>query len=308
MNNRSLFQPLYLELFEKGKLKDRVGEALEYLSNCVLCPRKCRLNRHEKIGVCRTGRFALVSSFNAHFGEEPPISGTRGSGTIFFTHCNLRCIYCQNYPISQLGHGEVVYPEELASMMLTLQRWGCHNVNFVTPSHVVPQILEALFLAIPKGFSLPLVYNSSGYDSLLSLRLLDGVIDIYMPDLRYSDNRAGKMFSGVDDYVEVSRTAVREMHRQVGDLQLDDEGIARRGLLIRHLVLPNGWAGTRLTMEFISREISPKTFISLMSQYFPAYKAFENPEINRRINPSEYEEAKKAMLECGLENGWFQDI
>lgn len=305
---RSHFQPSYIKLFETGELENRVGEALQMLTNCRLCPWECGVNRLERVGVCRTGRMAKVSSFNAHFGEEPPISGIQGSGTIFFTNCNLRCIYCQNYPISQLGHGEEVSPEELASMMLTLQRWGCHNVNFVTPSHVVPQILESLWLAVKKGFSLPLVYNSSGYDSLSSLRLLDGVIDIYMPDLRYADNKAGKMFSGVEDYVEVSRTAVREMHRQVGDLQLDEKGIAKRGLLIRHLVLPRGWAGTKSTMEFIAREISPRTYISLMSQYFPAYKATENPEINRRITPSEYEEAKRAMLESGLENGWFQDI
>ncbi|MCR4428846.1 MAG: radical SAM protein [Caldiserica bacterium] len=305
---RSHFQPSYIELFETGELENRVGEALKMLTNCRVCPRECGVDRQERVGVCRTGRLAKVSSFNAHFGEEPPISGIQGSGTIFFTNCNLRCIYCQNYPISQLGHGEEVSPEELASMMLTLQRWGCHNVNFVTPSHVVPQILESLWLAVKKGFSLPLVYNSSGYDSLSSLRLLDGVIDIYMPDLRYADNKAGKMFSGVEDYVEVSRTAVREMHRQVGDLQLDEKGIAKRGLLIRHLVLPRGWAGTKSTMEFIAREISPRTYISLMSQYFPAYKATENPEINRRITPSEYEEAKRAMLESGLENGWFQDI
>ncbi|MCR4433488.1 MAG: radical SAM protein [Caldiserica bacterium] len=302
------FEPSYLKLYGTGELEKRVGEALESLKECRLCPRYCKVNRFQVKGFCRTGRYAAVSSYNAHFGEEPPISGYRGSGTIFFTNCNLRCIYCQNYPISQLGHGEEVSPEELAGMMLTLQNWGCHNINFVTPSHVVAQILEALLIAVPRGLSIPLVYNSSGYDSLEALRLLDGVVDIYMPDLRYSDNNAGKKFSGVNDYAEVSRTAVREMHRQVGDLKLDKEGIAIKGLLIRHLVLPNGWAGTKATMEFISRELSKETYISLMSQYFPAYKAVQNPQLNRRITKSEYEEAKKAMLQAGLENGWFQEI
>ena len=300
--------PSYIKLHLAGILEKRVGEALEALKDCHLCPRNCGVNRYEKAGFCRTGRYAMVSSFNAHFGEEPPISGYRGSGTIFFTHCNLRCIYCQNYPISQLGHGEEVSPEELAQMMLTLQNWGCHNINLVTPSHVVAQFLESLLLAVERGLNIPIVYNSSGYDSLEALKLLDGVVDIYMPDLRYSDNEAGRKFSGVDDYVQVSRTAVREMHRQVGDLQLDREGVAIKGLLIRHLVLPNGWAGTKATMEFISREISRGTYVSLMSQYFPAYKAVQNPQLNRRITKSEYEEAKKAMLQAGLENGWFQEI
>lgn len=302
------FTPSYVKLYLAGTLEKRVGEALEALKACRLCPRYCGINRYQKAGFCRTGRYAMVSSFNAHFGEEPPISGYRGSGTIFFTNCNLRCIYCQNYPISQLGHGEEVSPEELAGMMLTLQGWGCHNINLVTPSHVVAQILESLLIAVEKGLKIPIVYNSSGYDSLEALRLLEGVVDIYMPDLRYSDEDAGRKFSGVSDYVEVSRTVVREMHRQVGDLKLDKEGIAQKGLLIRHLVLPNGWAGTRATMEFISREISKETYISLMSQYFPAYKALENPELNRRITKSEYEEAKKALLQAGLKNGWFQEI
>jgi len=302
------FEPSYLRLYESGELKKRVGEALGALHSCNLCPRNCGVDRYLKKGVCRTGRFAMVSSYSSHHGEEPPISGNLGSGTIFFTNCNLRCIYCQNYPISQLGHGEEISPKELAEMMLTLERWGCHNVNLVTPSHVVPQILESLLIAVDRGFRLPLVYNSSGYDSLYALQLLEGIVDIYMPDLRYSENLPGKNFSGVEDYVEVSRTAVREMHKQVGDLKMDEEGIAQRGLLIRHLILPKGWAGTKSTMEFIAQEISPETYISLMAQYFPAYQAVFNPELNRRITFEEYEKAKKEMLSAGLFRGWSQEI
>lgn len=295
----------YLQ-FPKKILKDRVGEALSYLFHCELCPRRCGVNRYETWGFCQTGRLAKVSSFNAHYGEEPPLSGFRGSGTIFFAHCNLSCIYCQNYPISQFGNGREITASKLAGMMLTLQSWGCHNVNFVTPSHVVPQIIEALDLAVEQGFQLPLVYNSSGYDSLNALRLLDGLINIYLPDLRYSNDQVAEEFSGAKNYVETSRTAVKEMHRQVGELQLGVDGVAIRGLIVRHLILPENLAGTRKTMKFIAQEISPHTYISLMAQYFPAYKALDNPTIGRRITWKEYEQAKKEMFEAGLHNGWFQ--
>jgi putative pyruvate formate lyase activating enzyme len=252
-------------------------------------------------------RWAEVASYNAHFGEEPPISGKRGSGTIFFSHCNLHCIYCQNYPISQFGHGRIIQPLELADMMMDLQQRGCHNVNLVTPSHMVAQILEALLLAVRRGFCLPLIYNSSGYDSPKALALLDEIIDIYLPDMRYSSNESAALLSGVKDYVEVNRVAIREMHRQVGVMQLDDTGIAVCGLLIRHLVLPHDLAGTRQTLQFIAEEISPQSHISLMSQYFPAHLAIGHAQIGRRITRAEYAKAALSLKEFGLENGWLQD-
>lgn len=253
------------------------------------------------------GKNPQVSSYNVHFGEEPPISGIRGSGTIFFSNCNLRCIYCQNFPISQLGNGLEVTARDLAGMMISLQSRGCHNVNLVTPSHVVPQILEALSFAWEMGFDLPLVYNSSGYDSVEALRLLEGIVDIYLPDMRYSDNRAAKRLSFADDYVEINRDAIREMHRQVGNLVVDEQGIATKGLLIRHLVLPNDLAGSQRTFRFIREEISPDVYVSLMGQYFPSFKASEDVSIDRKITREEYELAKESFFESGLVSGWMQE-
>ncbi|MCX5973810.1 MAG: radical SAM protein [Coprothermobacterota bacterium] len=293
--------------FNLCQLEQRVGEAQFSLASCSLCPLACGVDRWKKRGACGTSRWAEVASFNAHFGEEPPISGKTGSGTIFFSHCNLHCIYCQNYPISQFGNGRTIQPLELADMMMNLQQRGCHNVNFVTPSHMVAQILEAILIAVRRGFCLPLVYNTSGYDSLKALALLDGIIDIYMPDMRYSNNEIAALLSGVKDYVEVNRAAIHEMHRQVGDLQLDQNGIAVRGLLIRHLILPNDLAGTRHTLQFIAQEISPHSHISLMSQYFPAHLATRHAQIGRRITRAEYTKAVLTLEEFGLENGWLQD-
>jgi len=259
-------------------------------------------------GFCKSGAEVIVSSFNPHFGEEPPISGYKGSGTIFFTNCNLRCLFCQNYPISHLGNGNQVSKNELSKMMLILQKKGCHNINFVTPTHFVPQILSALYLAIEENLYIPLVYNCGGYESVQTLRLLEGIIDIYMPDIKYGGKIEGKKYSSASDYFEIAKKAVKEMYRQVGNLKLNKEGIAQRGLLIRHLVLPNKLAGTRNVFSFLAKEISPNTYVSIMSQYFPAYKAQEFEELNRRITPKEYKEALDTAKELDLQRGWQQDI
>ncbi|MFQ6067434.1 MAG: radical SAM protein, partial [bacterium] len=237
----------------------------------------------------------------------PPISGYRGSGTIFLTHCNLRCLFCQNYPISHLGNGNKVSTHELSQMMLTLQKRGCHNINLVTPTHFIPQILSGLSEAIDNGLSIPLVYNCSGYESVETLKLLEGIVDIYMPDLKYGAREAGEKYSSAPDYFEIAKKAIKEMHRQVGDLRLDREGIAQRGLLVRHLVLPNGLGGTRKVFVFLAEEISSHTYISIMSQYFPAYEAQEFKELNRRITPQEYQQALDIANRLGLERGWRQD-
>jgi putative pyruvate formate lyase activating enzyme len=301
-------EPSYLELYRSGELAERVGEGLSILRKCTLCPRCCGVNRTLEAGACRTGRLAQVSSFNAHHGEEPPLSGSRGSGTVFFTNCNMRCLYCQNYPISQMGHGHTATADGLARMMLDLARRGCHNLNLVTPSHLVPQILEALLLAIPQGFRLPIVYNTSGYDALETLALLDGVVDIYLPDMRYADEDVALQLSGVGDYVARNREAVQEMARQAGELQLDEEGIAKRGLIIRHLLLPDGLAGTRETFRFIAEELSPTTTLSVMAQYFPAHRANDHPALCRSITNEEYAFASRCLEEFGLENGWQQGL
>jgi len=304
-----LAEPNYQRLFREGRFEERIAEGLQLLRSCSLCPRRCGVNRleDEPSGMCGIGRRAEVASYNAHHGEEPPISGWAGSGTIFFSHCNLMCAYCQNYPISQLGEGRQAKAENLAGMMLSLQEQGCHNINFVTPSHVVPQILEALALAASRGLRLPLVYNSSGYDSLEELSLLDGIVDIYMPDSRYGDNGEAAEYSGVKDYVEVNRAALKEMHRQVGDLILNAEGLARRGLLVRHLILPHGLAGSEEVLRFLAEEVSPRTYLSLMAQYFPAYKAVKEERLQRRITAREYERAVELAERYGLDHGWIQE-
>lgn len=280
------------------------------LESCRVCPRECRVHRlkNEKRGFCRSGLNPIVSSASPHHGEEPPLSGTRGSGTIFFANCNLKCVYCQNYPISQMGNGVERTPGELACQMLWLQEQGCHNLNLVTPTHFMPQILKALGIAKERGFTLPVVYNTSGYESIEALRLLDGIVDIYLPDMRYSDDSASLKYSSAPRYRTVNRAAIKEMYRQVGTLVLDEEGIARRGLIIRHLVLPGGLSGTEGVMKFLAEEISKDVYISLMSQYFPAYKATESKELSRRITVKEYEEARRIMEKYGLENGWVQEF
>lgn len=300
--------PRYLDAFESGRLKQSADAALKILERCLLCPKKCGSNRLKgETGFCRTGRWAFVVSAFAHHGEEPPISGTCGSGTIFFSRCNLRCIYCQNYQFSQLDEGGEVHAGELTGMMLELQDLGCHNINFVTPTHVMPQILEALIPAIEKGLRLPLVYNTSGYERPEVLKLLDGIIDIYLPDMRYADSALSAKYSAAPHYAEANRDSVREMYRQVGEAAFDPEGLITKGLIIRHLVLPENIAGTKETFAFISREISPSTPVSLMSQYFPCFEAPKTPPLDRRITLEEYEEAVCLLHQYGLENGWIQE-
>ena len=303
------FAASYISLWKSGQLKQRSQEAREHLASCVLCPRRCGVNRLKgETGFCRTGLWPIVSSYNAHHGEEPPLSGSRGSGTIFFSRCNLSCAYCQNWPISQLGQGREVSLEGLAGMMVELQGRGCHNVNLVTPSHVTAQVVMALELAAAQGLSIPLVYNSSGYDSPESLRLLDGLVDIYLPDIRYSDSEAARRYSGAADYPAVNREALKEMWRQVGPLAIDDDGLGRRGMIVRHLVLPNNLSQTRECLEFLSREISPRVHLSLMSQYFPGHRAPGLPELSRHLVPREYQQALEWADEFGLENGWRQEL
>ena len=294
-------EPAYLALLRSGELKARVAEAYALLSNCELCAQACRVDRRtEKLGVCRTGVRAKVSSYSPHMGEEDPLRGWRGSGTIFFTRCNLHCQFCQNHDISQTDAGEELEPEELAVMMLELQAYHCHNINLVSPSHVVPQILAAVLIAAQAGLNLPLVYNTGGYDSLISLRLLDGVVDIYMPDMKYANAQVASHYSKARNYPSVNQAAVREMYRQVGDLQIDEHGIATRGLLVRHLILPNGLAGTLEIIRFLAEEISPNTYLNLMDQYRPAFKAKEYPSLNRPITPREYQNAVQLAHAAGL--------
>lgn len=294
------FTPCYLEL-SKRELKERIKKAYKILKECRLCPRECKVNRiKEEKGFCRSGALPIVSSFGPHFGEEPPLVGTHGSGTIFLTWCNLCCIYCQNYTISHLGEGREISLEEFASQMLSLQKRGCHNINFVTPTHFVPQILAAVEIAIEKGLNVPLVYNTGGYDQIETLKLLDGIFDIYMPDIKYSNPEIAKRYSsGASDYPQVVKKALREMHRQVGDLVIEN-GIAQRGLLIRHLVLPNNLAGTKEAMHFIAQELSKDSYVNVMAQYRPEYKAHEHPLLSRPPTAEEYREALEIAKKEGL--------
>jgi putative pyruvate formate lyase activating enzyme len=296
------FESAYLRLLRRGGLQQRVEEARAVLEECRLCGRECRVNRLESAegAVCRTGAKAVVSSFNAHFGEEDPLVGEHGSGTIFFANCNLKCQFCQNYEISQLGEGREVEAKELAAMMLHLQERGCHNINFVSPTHVLPQILEALLMAAENGLKVPLVHNTGGYDSLEALRLLDGIVDIYMPDMKYADEEVGRRYSKVKNYPVINQQAVKEMHRQVGDLVMDERGIAQRGLLVRHLVLPNELAGTARIARFLAEEVSLSTYLNVMAQYRPTYKAHQHPEIDRRPTPQELQNAVDVALQVGL--------
>jgi len=296
------FEAAYVKLPRAGALRQRAEEARATLEECRLCGRECGANRLEttKGAACRTGSKAIVSSFNAHFGEEDPLVGQHGSGTIFFANCNLKCQFCQNYEISQMGEGREVEPHELAAMMLQLQSRGCHNINFVSPTHVVPQILEALLIATEKGLRVPLVYNTGGFDGPEALRLMDGIIDIYMPDMKYADAEVGRRLSKVQDYPSVNQAGVKEMHRQVGDLTLDERGIALRGLLVRHLVLPDGLAGTEEIVQFLAQHISRDTYLNVMGQYRPTYRAHEYQEINRRPSPEELEGAVTLALDAGL--------
>lgn len=293
--------PSYIHLHETGELTRRIAAARAILKTCTLCPRRCRVNRLEgSTGFCQVGSLPMVSSFGPHFGEERPLVGRDGSGTIFLTWCNLRCVFCQNYDISHLGEGAEVTEAQLGEMMVTLWRRGCHNINFVTPTHQVPQILAALPLAIAQGMDIPLVYNCGGYEEVSTLRLLDGVFDIYMPDFKYGDDATAQRLSQAPRYVETAELALREMHRQVGNLALDPDGIAVRGVLVRHLVLPGGLAGTRRVMAFIARELSPDTYVNIMDQYRPCFKAADHPPLDRRITPAEFNEAVDIAREEGL--------
>ena len=295
------FAPVYLNTYENGRLEAKAKTAVKMLKSCTLCPRQCKINRFEgERGVCQTGTRAKVSSYNAHFGEEAPLVGQNGSGTIFFTHCNLMCNFCQNFDISHEGFGEEISDKKLSAIMLALQKAGCHNINFVTPSHVVPQILSATLLAIKAGLRLPLVYNSSGYDSLETLKLLEGVIDIYMPDFKFWDPQVAKVTCNAEDYPEIACKALAEMHRQVGDLSIDESGVAKRGLLIRHLVLPEGLAGTQNIMRFIARYISSNSYVNVMAQYRPCGGASEIKALSRSISDQEYQEAVRYAKEAGI--------
>lgn len=275
---------------------------MELLRDCKLCPRECKIDRTggEK-GVCRSGMDLEISSAFPHFGEEPPLVGWGGSGTIFLTHCNLRCIFCQNFEISHLGEGQSVTVEAFAQLMVKLQTMGCHNINFVTPTHYAPQIVSALPLAIEGGLQLPIVWNCGGYESIEVIRLLDGIVDIYMPDIKYSDDKHAEKYSKAPGYFAVAKEVLKEMHRQVGDLVIDDRGIAKRGLLIRHLVMPGGVAGSGEVLSFIADEISKNSYVNIMDQYRPCYRADKFPEINRAISASEYDDVLNILGELGLD-------
>ena len=305
-HNEPRAYPAYLSL-RVAELQSRAERALAGLSRCAACAVACLADRQSGLaGQCRTGRYARVSSYFPHHGEEPPISGWRGSGTIFFSGCNLRCIYCQNHDISQSDEGREVTDRQLAEIMLALQDLGCHNINLVSPSHVVPQFLAALALAVPAGLRLPIVYNTGGYDSLATLRLLDGIVDIYMPDAKYDDDKIGARLSGVPHYARVNRLVLKEMHRQVGVLRVDDRGIAVRGLLIRHLVLPSNLSGTAGVSRFIATELSRDTYVNVMSQYRPCYNAGQVESLRRRITRDEYVAAIGAARSAGLWKGFPQ--
>ena len=295
------FEPGYRALHASGELRRRAERAVEVLASCELCPRRCRVNRLEdQTGFCSTGRRARVSSHFAHFGEEDCLRGQHGSGTIFMAYCNLKCVFCQNYELSHGGEGREVEPEHLADMMLRLQREGCHNINIVTPTHVVPQVLEALVLAADDGLALPMVYNTGAYDAPGKLDLLDGVVDIYMPDFKYWSPDLSERHLHARDYPEVARAALCRMHAQVGDLVTDAAGIAERGLLVRHLVMPHGLEETRSILTFLAQEISPDTFVNIMPQYRPVGDVAEFPDLCRPITPGEFREALAIAREVGL--------
>ncbi len=297
--------PLYLEKLTQKDLKAKAEALHELLVECRICPNECMARRSEgETGECHSTDEVIISSVGPHFGEEPPLVGSMGSGTIFLANCNLSCEFCQNYDISHLGIGEKVTTEDLAGAMLKLQQRGCHNINFVTPTHFTPQIVDALILAIEKGLELPIVYNCGGYESVKTLKLLENIIDIYMPDIKYSVDENALKFSGVQNYWEVVTDAIKEMHKQVGDLKISKRGIAQRGLLIRHLVLPNDIAGSKKVIDFVADEISTNTYLNIMDQYRPAYNASKYEKLNRRITPSEYKEVVDYAFSKGLKRGF----
>src|SRR5262245_39086851 len=295
------FVPAYLETYRKGLLHQKVREALEALRSCEVCPRNCKVDRRvDKTGACHTGRHAIVFSWFHHFGEEDCLRGWNGSGTIFFSLCNLRCVFCQNWDISQKREGQEMTAEQIAALMLQLQTEGCHNINFVTPEHVVPQVLEAILMAVEGGLRLPIVYNTSSYDSLHSLKFMEGDVDIYMPDFKFWRPETSMRLSRAKDYPEVTRRVIREMHRQVGPLEIGPDGLARRGVLVRHLVMPGLVKEAEEIFHFLSREISPDTYVNIMGQYRPEHLASKYPEINRRPYEAEMDVAYSAARRSGL--------
>ena len=298
--NIHTFTPAYLRL-PPNILSDNVREAEEILKECTLCPRECRVDRtSDQQGFCRTGDKPFISSYGPHFGEEKPLVGRFGSGAIFMGNCNLGCLFCQNYSISHLGEGIEISFEKLADIMLSLQKEGCHNINFVTPTHQMPMILRSLLIASEKGLNIPVVYNCGGYESLHAIEILDGIVDIYMPDFKYRDPAMALKYSKAEDYPQSAMAAIKEMHRQVGDLVTDQRGIAMSGLLVRHLVLPEGIAGTSNVVKFLAEKISKNTYINIMDQYHPCFKAFDHPPLNRRITPQEYADAVQIAIDGGL--------
>ena len=309
MNN----EPEYIALYEDGELKRRAHILAARLNECDICPRECGADRiGGKTGACHSGYRPVVSSYCAHHGEEPVISGSRGSGTVFFGNCNMRCVYCQNHQISQAHRSqrrhEVDIPV-LAERFLYLQNEvGCHNINLVSPTHFVPQIVRAVLEAVPLGLHLPIVYNTGGYDSVETLSLLEGIVSVYLTDLRYASDRTGRKYSRVRGYATAARAAIKEMQRQVGDLVVDDDGIARKGLIVRHLILPGGIAGSEESLGWLVREVSPQVAVSIMSQYYPAHRAFKYRELSRKITPREYEEVAEIVARLGIVNGWMQGM
>jgi putative pyruvate formate lyase activating enzyme len=298
--------PSYLEKLTIKDLRERADALLQLLNECRICPNECNVNRADgEEGIyCHSADEIKISSYAPHFGEEPPLVGFGGSGTIFFANCNLSCVFCQNYDISQLGHGTNVSVSDLAAIMLSLQERGCHNINLVSPTHFVPQIISALTIAVEKGLEIPLVYNCGGYESVETLKLLEDIVDIYMPDIKYSDNETATRLSGIKNYWDVVQSAVKEMHRQVSDLHINRRGIAKRGLLIRHLVLPNNLAGSERVVDFVVDEISKDTYINIMDQYYPAYRANEYNELNRIITNDEFEKVIEYARKKGLTTGF----
>ena len=300
----SMFIPAYIKSYKSGVLEERIEKLYKILKSCELCPRKCGVDRTKnEPGYCKSGIDLIISSSGPHFGEEKELVGRGGSGTIFLTNCNLGCIYCQNYDISHLGQGKVVSVEQCSELMLNLQGIGCHNINFVTPTHFVPQIVKSIKIACAKGLKLPIVYNCGGYENVEIIKLLEGTVDIYMPDMKYVDNKNAKKYSNAEDYFERCTESVKEMYRQVGDLRVEN-GIAQRGLLVRHLVLPNDIAGTEKILKFVAEEISKDTYVNIMDQYRPIYKANQFSELNRIPTINEYGRAIELAENLGLRRGY----
>ena len=301
----SMFKPCYRDLACTGELQSRAEILNQILSDCILCPQECKVNRLSgELGVCNAPAEPIVSSCFPHFGEERPLVGRNGSGAIFMTHCNLKCVFCQNNDISHYGEGKPIEISDLAKMMLALQQLGCHNINFVTPTHYIPQLVNALIISAENGLYLPLVYNSSGYDSVKTLKLLDGIIDIYMPDAKFADNETAKKYTQAENYADAMYSALKEMHRQVGVLQMNDQGIAERGVLIRHLVMPSGIAGSEKILKFIAEELSKDSYVNIMGQYYPSHRADEFTELRRRITHQEMENAYNSARKFGLHRGF----